>query len=105
MPDHPRAATVTGSSLVGSTFGWTYPLPVSLLAIVLAPPDFLRLDEPLRPFEPLTACPALPRNSDFILSTIPFTSFGYLRHHARRYHLALLCTSPSDARNFQGDPG
>ena len=44
---------------------------MSLLAIDLAPPAFLRLDAPLRPFEPLRARPALPRTSDCNLS-IPF---------------------------------
>jgi hypothetical protein len=45
---------------------------VSLLAIDLAPPACLRLDAPLRPFEPLRVLPALPRNSDCTLFIIPF---------------------------------
>ena len=45
---------------------------MSLLAIDLAPPACLRLDAPLRPFEPLRVLPALPRNSDCSLSIIPF---------------------------------
>jgi hypothetical protein len=45
---------------------------VSLLAIDLAPPACLRLDAPLRPFEPLRVLPALPRNPDCILLSISF---------------------------------
>ena len=45
---------------------------MSLLAIDLAPPACLRLDAPLRPFEPLRVLPALPRNSDCILLSISF---------------------------------
>jgi hypothetical protein len=45
-------------------------LPVSLLAIDLAPPPRLRLAAPLRPLEPRLALPALPRSSDFTLLSI-----------------------------------
>ena len=57
-----------------------YPLPVSLLAIDLMPPAFLRLAAPLWPFEPLRDLPALPRSSDFssrlALSNTFCTPFG-----------------------------